>query len=208
MSVHPIPVGDDSPSPISPIVLRLSLKGQPIQSYRFDKHVVTVGRDPHCDVWVDNPGVSRQQLRLEWTALGEWRIEDSGSSNGSFLNERPVRAASLRSGDSVQFAKYALEVEVEDLVGGGASNPSLRHRSADGATVMLSPSEVRQLVQDTQSPKSYSGVPALHAVPPAEASCRSTAGANPSQRSASPGWLPWAVALVALAAVATWWFRR
>lgn len=52
--------------------LRLSLMGRPVRNYTFDKPVVCVGRDPEADIFVDNPGVSRDHFRLERTPSGEY----------------------------------------------------------------------------------------------------------------------------------------
>ena len=47
------------------LTLRLSMMGRPVRSYTFGKPTVTVGRDPDADVFIDNPGVSREHLRFE-----------------------------------------------------------------------------------------------------------------------------------------------
>ena len=39
------------------IKLRLSLMGRPVRNFTFTKPVISVGRDPGADVYVDNPGV-------------------------------------------------------------------------------------------------------------------------------------------------------
>src|SRR6266850_5163422 len=89
--------------------LRLALMGRPVKSYVFGKPVITVGRDPESDVVIDNPGVSREHLRLERAADGEYEVADMGSANGTFLNDLPVRCKiPLRSGDCVRFGKYTL----------------------------------------------------------------------------------------------------
>ncbi|MEQ1834618.1 MAG: FHA domain-containing protein, partial [Candidatus Eisenbacteria bacterium] len=60
------------------IKLRLSLMGRPVRNYTFDKPVIQVGRDPAADVYVDNPGVSRDHFRLahgraaERARVGGW----------------------------------------------------------------------------------------------------------------------------------------
>lgn len=189
MSTSPLPASREEPSfQPAPLALRLALKGQAVQSFRFEQRVVSVGRDPNCDVYVDNPGVSRHHFQIECAETGEYRVVDGGSANGTYLNERPIRTATLRSGDQVQFAKYTMEVQIEELIGGGDQGPRLRDRG-DGATVMLSPSEVRQIVSDSRGPAAR---PRPVAVPRA-----------PELRPAPPrplnAWLPWAVIGLAVA---------
>ena len=96
------------------IAMQLSLMGRVVKSYRFGKPVITVGRDPESDVVIDNPGVSREHLRLERAADGEYEVVDMGSANGTFLNDLPVKCKiPLRSGDCVRFGKYTLTVAYE-----------------------------------------------------------------------------------------------
>ena len=200
MTTSPLPAfdGEESQSQPAALTLRLSLKGQPVQSFRFEQRVVSVGRDPNCDVFVDNPGVSRNHFQIECSASGEYRVVDGGSSNGTYLNERPVRTATLRSGDSVQFAKYSVEIGIEELVGDGGHGPRVRDRS-DSATVMLSPAEVRQIVNESRT----------SANAPRTVSIRRAADTAPAAPPlVSNAWLPWAVvglaAAIAISAAVVW----
>lgn len=87
--------------------VRVTLKGRPVGSHRFANDVVTVGRDPEADLFLDNPGVSRQHLKFEHTPAG-WILEDLGSANGTFLNEQAVKRSRVADGDVVQVGKFAL----------------------------------------------------------------------------------------------------
>jgi ABC transport system ATP-binding/permease protein len=50
---------------------------------------VVFGRDESCDQVIDHPVISRRHARLIRVG-GEYRIEDFGSSNGTFLNGRKI----------------------------------------------------------------------------------------------------------------------
>ncbi|MEO5878995.1 MAG: FHA domain-containing protein [Candidatus Eisenbacteria bacterium] len=145
----PEPVRGGSPQYAAGVRLALSLKGQLVQNFSFDKAEIKVGRDPYCDVYVDNPGVSREHFRIDRCDTGEYRVTDLGSSNGTYLNDRPVKVGTLRDGDVIQFGKYSLRVGVDELI--GDESGVKRHSVAEGATMMLSPSEVRQMVADARS---------------------------------------------------------
>lgn len=88
--------------------LRLSLMGRPVRNFTFDKPVISVGRDPGSDVFVDNPGVSRDHFRLEKTPAGEYQLVDLGSANGTFVNDQMVHTAVVKNNDVVRFGKYTL----------------------------------------------------------------------------------------------------
>jgi predicted component of type VI protein secretion system len=88
--------------------------GRPVKSFVFGKPVILVGRDPEADVFIDNPGVSREHLRLELNPEGEYEVIDLGSANGTLLNDMPVKCKiPLRTGDTVRLGKYTMTVSYE-----------------------------------------------------------------------------------------------
>jgi hypothetical protein len=73
------------------------------QRWRIEKELV-IGRDPDCDVVINDRQVSRYHVRLDRSAEAI-SIEDLGSKNGTFVNgkriEEPVQ---LHDGDLIQVA--------------------------------------------------------------------------------------------------------
>lgn len=67
---------------------------------------VSVGRQPDCDLVIDDPSVSKRHAVLKWNAgLQRCSVIDVGSSNGTFLNASTAvdRETSLRDGDILSF---------------------------------------------------------------------------------------------------------
>jgi pSer/pThr/pTyr-binding forkhead associated (FHA) protein len=95
------------------IKLRLSLMGRPVRNYTFEKPVISVGRDPGADVYVDNPGVSRDHFRLERSQTGEYQVVDLGSANGTFVNDQMINTSLVHNNDVIRFGKYTLWVGYE-----------------------------------------------------------------------------------------------
>src|SRR5688572_9483879 len=55
-----------------------------------------IGRDPKCAIWIDVPGVSRRHASIRLVSHGETTeaiIEDLASTNGTFVDDRPVDSA-------------------------------------------------------------------------------------------------------------------
>jgi pSer/pThr/pTyr-binding forkhead associated (FHA) protein len=201
--------GPDSGAYAANITFLLSLKGQHLGTFRFDRGPIVVGREPQADIFVDNPGVSRQHFRVERTDAGEFRVVDLGSSNGTYLNDKPIQTATLRDGDVIQFAKYSLQTQIEELVGGSGSRRS-EGAAPENATVMLTPSDVRRMMADTKDGKDGSrDVPALKVVPGRSVSTPSPSPATAPASEGSRAWIAWVVGAVAiLAAAGAWLYLR
>lgn len=93
--------------------IRVSLKGRPIRTQSFTKDVITLGRDPESDVFLDNPGISRTHLKIEKTADG-YCAEDLGSANGTYLNDELFQRRLLANEDVLRIGKFTLWVSLED----------------------------------------------------------------------------------------------
>jgi pSer/pThr/pTyr-binding forkhead associated (FHA) protein len=70
---------------------------------------ITVGRDESCHVTIPDSSVSHRHARI-YHSDGEWYVEDLGSTNGTFVNDRPLtRPIVLRPGDTVSIGRSTLE---------------------------------------------------------------------------------------------------
>lgn len=92
---------------------RLVVRQPPEMSGRaFDLgEELTVGRAPGCGVSLpDDTFVSQLHARV-FRRDGAFYVEDLGSTNGTFVNQRQVSAAiPLRKGDQLQIGKTVLEL--------------------------------------------------------------------------------------------------
>ncbi len=108
--------------------IRLTLKGRLIRDYEFTQPIVHVGRDPEADLCLDNIGVSRSHARFEWTEEG-WILEDSGSANGTFVNDARTDRARIRHRDIVTIGKFSLGVGLGPEAAGDAQPAQSRTQS-------------------------------------------------------------------------------
>lgn len=70
---------------------------------------LTIGRDPACDVWLDVPGVSRHHARIHTNANGDAILEDSRSTNGTYVWKKRIRGPTrLRDGDEIHLGSLAM----------------------------------------------------------------------------------------------------
>jgi hypothetical protein len=71
--------------------------------------IVTVGRSPESNIFLDDVTVSRQHaeiFRREQPGEKGFRIRDAGSLNGTYVNRVRVDSVDLRNGDEIQVGKY------------------------------------------------------------------------------------------------------
>jgi hypothetical protein len=71
---------------------------------------LVIGRSARCDVVLTNSSVSRRHARLTQRD-GCWILRDLDSTNGSYLNGRPVGRCELRPGDRLLLGEAALRVD-------------------------------------------------------------------------------------------------
>jgi hypothetical protein len=105
--------------------------------------VSVVGREPGCEVFVNDGSVSRRHARIERRGAAYF-VVDEGSANGTFLDSQRVADALLRPGQEIRFGAVAFRVEITGgagfendgtIIGGSpmAAPPPLPRPPAPGA---------------------------------------------------------------------------
>jgi hypothetical protein len=79
----------------------------PAQGSRFllDTNVVSIGRSPESDVFLDDVTVSRKHAQILRSG-NEFSISDMHSLNGTYVNSISVTNQLLRMGDEIQIGKF------------------------------------------------------------------------------------------------------
>jgi pSer/pThr/pTyr-binding forkhead associated (FHA) protein len=90
-----------------PTALLLVLKGAG-RGNRFmvDKTGTTIGRAVDSGIFLDDVTVSRKHATIYFDQ--EYTFTDSGSLNGSYLNNERATTSALKSGDEIQIGKFHL----------------------------------------------------------------------------------------------------
>ncbi len=79
------------------------------RSWNFEApHVVTIGRDPGCDIPLTGPTVSRQHAQIRPDGTG-WVLVDTGSSSGTWLNGARVSEVRISGRTAVRFGSASGE---------------------------------------------------------------------------------------------------
>lgn len=94
--------------------LTLSLLERELGRFPIVALRTTIGRDPSCDVVIDNAGISRLHAAIE--VVGDsFVLRDCGSQNGMTLNGDPAREGRLVHGDIIGLNKFLLRFSNAEL---------------------------------------------------------------------------------------------
>jgi pSer/pThr/pTyr-binding forkhead associated (FHA) protein len=84
------------------------------RSFSIARDITVIGRREDCDLRIPLGDISRKHCRL--IRDGEsMRLEDLGSSNGTFHNGQRVQEATLTPGDSVQVGPVVFVLQVDGV---------------------------------------------------------------------------------------------
>ena len=86
--------------------------GQEQKVFNLDKPRMVVGREPGCEIHIDNLGISRNHCAFVNKA-DAFVIQDLGSSNGTYVNGRKITEHFLNDADEVIIGKYTLRFKNE-----------------------------------------------------------------------------------------------
>lgn len=85
--------------------------------FLLDKDVVTAGRHPDSEIFLDDITVSRHHVEFH-RGGGGFAVRDVGSLNGTYVNRDRIDQADLQNGDEVQIGKFRLVYFVGDVTPG------------------------------------------------------------------------------------------
>ncbi len=89
------------------VVIQGDLLGQ---VFHLGKGVTTFGRNPECDIVINQRAVSSVHAEFRVSNQGEITLEDKGSTNGTILNNQKIdRPVILRGGDLIKIGTQVLK---------------------------------------------------------------------------------------------------
>ncbi|MFT5289347.1 MAG: adenylate cyclase [Planctomycetota bacterium] len=104
----------------------MTSKGPPIRleytvagvgsSFAFDPGVIQVGREPKCDLVIDDEWMSRSHATLSFEE-GRWIVRDTKSANGTRVNSRRIREEALTDGDHIRFGRIDVLCSIPEEAG-------------------------------------------------------------------------------------------
>ena len=95
--------------------MRLIVKkgGQTVNELRFDRGPVYIGRHEHSQIFLPDRAVSRQHAAIFAAQDGTWVLEDLDSANKTFLNDKAIHKAPIKTGDRIHVGDFEIEVTLD-----------------------------------------------------------------------------------------------
>ena len=99
--------------------MRLIVKkdGQTVNDFRFERGPIYIGRHEHSQIFLPDRAVSRQHAAIFATQDGVWVLEDLDSANKTFLNDKAIHKAPIKTGDCIRIGDFEIEVTLDAEAG-------------------------------------------------------------------------------------------
>jgi len=109
--------------------LVISLDGQQIDVVSLSKDVMTIGRNPSNDIYIESSAISGFHAKFI-TILSDSFLEDLGSTNGTAVNGMAIHKHALKHGDEISIGLHSLTYD----------NPKTEGAPADlNSTMIIKP---------------------------------------------------------------------
>jgi pSer/pThr/pTyr-binding forkhead associated (FHA) protein len=110
----------------------IKLNNEVVDHIELKQGDTKIGRKPGCEIVLDNLAVSGEHANV-FTIGDDSFIQDLGSTNGTFINNKRLAKHHLRNGDTIVIGQHAL------LYLQGAAQPDERSSDEFAKTVIISP---------------------------------------------------------------------
>lgn len=87
------------------------------KQFQFTQGPISIGRGANSHVFLPDKAVSRQHAVVHNTEDGKWIIKDMGSSNKTYLNDKPIDKAEIKHGDCLRITDFLIEIILEQEIG-------------------------------------------------------------------------------------------
>ena len=105
--------------------------------YPLDADSIIVGRSPHSDIWLDDPSVSRRHSSFS-VQNESVTIDDLGSSNGTFINDRKIDTPTLlKDQDMIRLGTILFKFFATENIDGIIHDKIYRMATIDAGTAVF-----------------------------------------------------------------------
>jgi pSer/pThr/pTyr-binding forkhead associated (FHA) protein len=92
-----------------------------VSEFQFSQGPIQIGRLSSSHICLPNGAVSKEHAVIFTDQDGKWVVEDLGSTNKTYLNEKEVQKAEIKTGDVLRIKDFVIEVIIEETIDHGKS---------------------------------------------------------------------------------------
>jgi pSer/pThr/pTyr-binding forkhead associated (FHA) protein len=86
------------------------------KEFQFIEGSVSIGRQSSNQVLLQDKAVSKQHAVISTTEDGKWMVEDLDSANKTYLNDKAIHKAEIKTGDVLRIVDFVIEIDLEESV--------------------------------------------------------------------------------------------
>jgi len=96
--------------------MRLLVKqnGRNINECQFNQGPISIGRQRSSQLCLPDKAVSKKHAVIFAAEDGKWMVEDMDSTNKTYLNDKEIKKAEIKSGDILRIKDFTIEVVLEN----------------------------------------------------------------------------------------------
>ncbi len=113
------------------------------RSFTLNRDITVIGRREDCDLRIPLTEISRKHCRVIRDERG-LRVEDLGSSNGTYHNGGRVQEAEVQAGDHLQIGPVVFTVQIDGVPADDAIQPPSHDAESSSAGAQLEDSGVAE----------------------------------------------------------------
>lgn len=81
---------------------------------QFTEGPISIGRAATSQVFLPDRSVSKQHAVISANGEGKWIVEDLESANKTYLNDKEIHKAEIKTGDCLHVTDFTIEITLED----------------------------------------------------------------------------------------------
>ncbi len=89
----------------------VEMKGGIIGIYPLNRRSISIGRNPHADIFVKSQYFTRTHAFIRWTD-GAWMITDTGSPHGLYYNEQRIHQHTFADDDRISVGDVTIHFQL------------------------------------------------------------------------------------------------
>lgn len=86
------------------------------REFQFTEGPISIGRAVNSNVLLPDRTVSKQHAVISITDDGKWVVEDMDSANKTYLNDKAIHKAEVKTGDCLRITDFTIEISLEDHI--------------------------------------------------------------------------------------------